>query len=230
MRLERRGLRWPVWLAFGGFRLDTTLFDQPTDLLQRFHLAGSGWRGQHVGTVKPLIDPLPGCRGYRRRFARRGAPLLAGCVRGYGGSCAQALFGRRRWIVAIVVREFLIAEVVRDGLGIGLGDAVALLQESVQEQPAADQVDAAGYAPAERMHDRQHTGLDHRVAGPAGRFETMPNVADRLLGAQRLEVPGRHQPLMHLFHFGPAEQRAQLLLPEKDDLQQLLPTLLQVVQ
>ena len=149
-----------------------------------------------------------------------------------GFNRAKVLFGRGRWIVAVIhaVREFLIAKVVRDDFGIRLGDGVALLHESVQEQPAADQVDTAGYSPAERMHDGQHTGFDRRIACPAGGFETMPNVADRLLGTQGLEMPGSHQPLMHLFHLGPAQQRAQFLLPEKDDLQQLLTGLLQVIQ
>ena len=104
------------------------------------------------------------------------------------------------------------------------------LDRTVQQQAAAELVDAPRHALAGLLDHRQHRGLDARIVVPADHLQPVHDIGRRLFLVQRVQMRRRGHALAQLFEPRVLQLVAQPLLTDQKDLQQRPTLVLQVGQ
>ena len=97
---------------------------------------------------------------------------------------------------------------------------MAFVKGTVQQQAAADQVDAPGDALAELVYQREHRLAEGGITAPADDIQPVQNIGLGFFRRQRAQMAGRHDPLVHLLQFRAQHQLPQFRLAQQEDLHQ----------
>ena len=109
-------------------------------------------------------------------------------------------------------------EFQKDHLDIFLSQFIFIFQKTLQQQTAADMVDASWHPAAEARYFRNHFSLDSGPTVPACNAQAMKYIGRGLLWFEGFQMAGGNNPLVQLLKAGIGHTLSQFLLAHQEDL------------